>query len=155
MNYNKRIIKSAEGHEKVVYIEALDAVDSADLVFFIKQPDVKFLNNGKEAFVQGKLTAVDDTDDDSNGVGVVRSQVVLYNVNEPLVSKHAKKKNKVKEKLKQEPRDRDYIKFYLNQSFLRTQEQKESQLWYVNPSVITSSGRFIGSIIYEEYGSDE
>ena len=57
---------------------------------------------------------MDDTDDDSNGVGVVRSQVVLYNVNELLVSKHAKKKSKVKEKLKQEPRDRDYIRFYLN-----------------------------------------
>ena len=28
-------------------------------------------------------------------------------------------------------------------------------MWYVNPSAITSDGRFIGSIIYEEYGSDE
>lgn len=28
-------------------------------------------------------------------------------------------------------------------------------MWCVNPSTITADGRFIGSIIYEEFGSDE
>ena len=64
--------------------------------------------------MQAKLTAIDDTEDDSsNGLGVVQSRMVLYNVNEPAKEKVAGKK-RVKEKLRQEPRDRDYIRFYLN-----------------------------------------
>ena len=47
------------------------------------------------------------------------------------------------------------VEFYLNQSFLRTQEKKDSQLWRVNPSSITEKGRYFGSVIYEEYGTDE
>ena len=44
-------------------MEAIEAVDSAALRYFIKQPDVKFLRNLKEdgseeAFVQSKLTAI-------------------------------------------------------------------------------------------------
>lgn len=42
---------------------------------------------------------------------------------------------------------------------MRTQEKKESQLWKVNQSIIhkNSEGefRFFGSVIYEEYGTDE
>jgi hypothetical protein len=38
---------------------------------------------------------------------------------------------------------------------LRTQEKKDIQLVQVNQSAITKSGRFFGSVIYEEYGTDE
>ena len=37
---------------------------------------------------------------------------------------------------------------------MRTQERKDTQLWHVNPAMITKEGHFIGSVIYEEYGSD-
>ena len=63
VDYQKRMISSAQGQEKVILMEAIEAVDSAALRYFIKQPDVKFLRNLKEdgseeAFVQSKLTAI-------------------------------------------------------------------------------------------------
>ena len=43
---------------------------------------------------------------------------------------------------------------------MRTQEKKDSQLWQFNQSIITwddfkAQFRFFGSVIYEEYGTDE
>lgn len=70
-------------------MEAQDAVDSANLIYFIKQPDVKFVRNEhtNEAFVQAKLLAYDNADDDSNGTGVCDTQVILYNVNQVVEEK--------------------------------------------------------------------
>ena len=67
------------------------------------------------------------------------------------------KKKEVSGKKKKigEPKSRHYINFLLNQSFLKTQEFKELQLWNVNPSCISSDNRFFGSVIYEEMGTDE
>ena len=31
----------------------------------------------------------------------------------------------------------------------------ETQLWHVGPSFINKAGRFFGSVIYEEYGTDD
>lgn len=68
-------------------MEAIEAVDSALLQYFIKQPDVKFLRLNKpdgteEAYVQAKLTAFGDDDDHSNGTGVCDTYLVLFNVND-------------------------------------------------------------------------
>lgn len=96
VDYDRREITSGVGQEKVISMEALDAVDSAMLTYFIKQPDVKFLHavredGGKEAFVQAKLTAIGQPDENSRGVGVVESQIILYNVNvEPKAEKAGK-----------------------------------------------------------------
>ena len=57
--------------------------------------------------------------------------------------------------MKREPKDRIIVNFYLNQLFLRTQEKKLLQLWRVNTSHITDEGKFFGSVIYEESGTDE
>ena len=63
------------------------------------------------------------------------------------------KKSKKSGSLAKEPKDRKVIQFYLNHSFLRTQEKKDQKLWQVNPSNITSMGRFFGSCIYEDSGT--
>ena len=76
----------------------------------------------------------------------------LYNVSEPIKTK---KNQSIQTKVVQEPRDQDFVKFYMNQSYLRTQEKKETQLWRLNPSIINSRGRFFTSVIYEQYGSDQ
>lgn len=100
------------------------------------------------------MTAI-EPDDDGNGQGVVQSSVVLYRVSEKLNDKKNKDANrKKKKKVVQEPRDRNYIWFFLNQSYLRTQEMKETQLMNLNPAAIDSENKFISSIIYEEYGSN-
>ena len=57
VDFMQRIIHSAENYENVVSMEPIDAVDSARLIYFIKQPDVKFLNTGDQAYLQAKLTA--------------------------------------------------------------------------------------------------
>ena len=54
-----------------------------------------------------------------------------------------------------DPKDRVVVNFYVNQLFLRTQENKDVQLWRVNQSYMTDEGKFFGSIIYEENGTDE
>ena len=133
INFQKKVIKAAPGHEPVIKMEAIEAVDSAHLIYFIKQPDVKFLHNKhtNEAFVQAKLNAISDQDENSNGTGVVETQVILYNVNQNQDKQNNQKNTKVgkdgkkqkqtkKSQLAAEPTERDYIKFYVNQSFLRT-----------------------------------
>jgi len=48
-----------------------------------------------------------------------------------------------------------FLHFYLPQSSLRTQELKESYLWNVNDAIIDAKGRYFGSLIYEEYTTEE
>lgn len=108
------------------------------------------------AYVQAKLTSVADDGEDGKDKGVAQTSVTLYQVSESIKqSGGAQKKNDTRKLLVKEPRSREYATFYLNSSFLRTQEKKDVQLWNVNQSVITSDKRFFGSIIYEEFGSGE
>ena len=124
------------------------------LCYFIPQVDVSFFKNNDDAYVQAKLNAIEEDDDNSNGRGVAYTSLVLYKVSD--VQKVDKKKEAANTKKKiGEPKSRHYINFLINQSFLRTQEYKEQQLWYVNPSCINSDGRFFSSVIYEEMGTDE
>ena len=87
----------------------------------------------------------------SNGKGVTNTSLILYNISEVKESENkekkgqfdsnktikSKKKEKKKEGAVKEPKDRKMVEFYLNQSFLRTQEKKDIQLWRVNPSCIS------------------
>lgn len=75
-----------DGHEKNVEFYAVDAVDKAELCFFILQPDVSsvFSAQRSEIYVQAKLNAITEDDINSNGAGVAESTLVLYNVSEAL-----------------------------------------------------------------------
>jgi len=70
------------------------------------------------------LVAFDEEDESSNGLGIASSQVILYSVSENL-SYQRDKKNAGKKFIVKEPKEKKYVKFYLNQSYLRTQEKKE------------------------------
>ena len=61
-------------------MKAIDAVDAGELNYFILQPDVTMLSHQGRALVQAKLTAIGDSDSNSNGKGVVESGIVLYDV---------------------------------------------------------------------------
>ena len=68
---------------------------------------------GSVTYVQAKLNAIADEDINSNGSGVAESTVCLYNVSEPL--KDASKKDPSKKtNVVREPRERKYVKFFLN-----------------------------------------
>ena len=90
------------------------------LCYFIPQVDASFLTFNEDAYVQAKLTAIEEDDDHSNGKGVAETSLVLYKVSEKKESATTSKKKKIGE-----PKTRHYIKFFLNQSFLKTQENKE------------------------------
>ena len=79
----KKIISAFGDDENAIRIEATEAVDYADLAFFILQPDTQFLRTASDCFVQAKLLAI-EMDADSNGDGVVTSSIVLYKVSETL-----------------------------------------------------------------------
>ena len=66
---------------------------------------------------------MDDEDYDSNGKGIAQSSVTLYKVSEALKAADTSKKQK--KSLIREPKSRDFANFNLNQSFLRTQENKD------------------------------
>jgi hypothetical protein len=51
MDYRKKKITSAEGTEKRVSIEAVEAVEQAELMYFILQPDVSFVQTRDASFV--------------------------------------------------------------------------------------------------------
>lgn len=170
IDFNKMTISSAEGTEKEIEeFYAIEAVDTAQLKYFILQPDVALIEHNNVTKVQAKLRSIIEEDINSNGKGVTETSLILYNVSEVKEKKQnqdgagdankAKSKKKKKKssalKIVKEPKDRMIIDFYLNQTFLRTQEKKDAQLWRVNPSHITSDGRYFGSVIYEEYGTDE
>ena len=78
-----------------------------------------------------------------NGTNVVHSNIFLYDVSEPLDRHEANE-------CVHEPRSRKVIDFFLNRSFLKMFELKESQLWSLNQSYIDSNGRIFFSVIYEE-----
>ena len=59
--------------------------------------------------MQAKLTAIDDDDINSNGLGVVETTIVLYDVSSQVQEKASGKKSNARE-----PRTRHYAKFYLN-----------------------------------------
>ena len=81
------------------------------------------MRNQNHAYVQAKLNAISDEDQNTEGKGVAESQVILYRVSEPLKD-NSKKDRKGKVKVVQTPSTRLHVKFYLNESFLRTQEKK-------------------------------
>ena len=160
INFKNMTIENKEKTIEEFY--AIEAVDTAKLKYFILQPDVALIEHDGSAKVQAKLKSLEDEDINSNGKGVTQTSLILYNVSESK-QKDANKTNKSKpgknkEKksgIVREPKDRKMVEFYLNQSFLRTQEKIDSQLWKVNPSCINKKKQYFGSVIYEEVGSDE
>lgn len=59
-----------------------------------------------------------------------------------------------------EPKNRTTVNFYVNQSYLRTQEKNDTQMWYIGLSTIqpASNGvkaRIFGSVLYAEYPSGD
>ena len=87
-----------------LFMEAIDAVDTGMLTFFIFQPDVSFLRYGQGSFIQAKLRSTDDEDENSNGKGVVESSIVLYRVSENMPKNTGKGAEK-KLKYKKEPNE--------------------------------------------------
>ena len=104
-------------------MEAIEAVDTASLAFFIFQPDVSYMKFGQGSFVQAKLFATDDEDENSNGKGIVLASVVLYRVSEPVQKNKKSASGEKKIKYKKEPEEQREIKFYTNQALLRSQEE--------------------------------
>lgn len=83
IDFEKRTIESREDENRDTEMYAVEAVDQAELCFFILQGDVSFIKPEgarTEAYVQAKLFAIDDDDINSNGLGVVETTVVLYDV---------------------------------------------------------------------------
>ena len=75
VDFRKRQIKG-----DFIKIQAIEAVDTAHITYFILQPDISFLRRNKQAFIQAKLVASEPEDDELNGEGVVRSSCILYTV---------------------------------------------------------------------------
>lgn len=147
---NKKIV-IAPGLEPDFELVATEAFDYAELTYSIIGQDATFLKIDGEATIQAKLQALEDEDSLGKGPGVTETSAILYNIDGVLQSKE-------KGKTAGEPKERQTLRFYLNQSFLATQKKSEAQLWQIGSSIISGSGedlRIFGSLIYEEIGSDE
>ena len=115
-----------------IEINATEAVDQAEIIFSILYRDAQFIYVGNQAWIQAKLKALAEEDNNNNGKGVSETMAVLYNIDSNV------EKSKVK-KVVGEPKESDTVRFYLNQSFLRTQEKGDRQLWHAGPSVVSIS----------------
>ena len=62
-------------------------MDTAELKYFILQPDVDVIEHDGVAKIQAKLKSVGEEDINSNGKGVTNSSLILYNVSEAKESK--------------------------------------------------------------------
>ena len=68
---------------------------------------------------------------------------------------HFGKKFKMKTIKKGMEPSKTCMKFLINQTFLQTQEHQDSQLWHSMPVMINNRNEVIGSVVYEEYGTDD
>ena len=145
----KKILLATDDDDELLEITATEAVDQAEIVFAILHHDAQFLKIEGRAYIQAKLTAMAEEDHNTNGQGVSETRACLYWVDS------APKKDK---KIVGEPKDSETVRFYLNQSFLRTQGKGDRQLWHAGLSAVAWEGsayRIFGSVLYEECGSDE
>ena len=146
-------IKNAPGQEPDLLLNSEEANDQAELIFQIMRHDVQFLRLKNQSFVQAKLTAAADEEDTSNGIGVAETSMVLYNVDAD--------REKAKDgttKPANEPKDAKVVRFYLNQSYIKTQERSDTQMMHVFQSYVSLSGpkpRIFGAVLYDEFGNDD
>ena len=98
--------------ESIKEFYSRDCVDTAELCFFILQPDVTPIHHKDDFKIQAKLKSIGEEDMNSNGEGVTRSSFLLYNVSEAI--KEKKDQNKKKVTTVKEPKDRKLVEFYLN-----------------------------------------
>ena len=68
INFNDMTIENKEKSIEEFY--AIDAVDTAELKYFILQPDVALIEHDGSAKVQAKLKSLEEEDINSNGKGV-------------------------------------------------------------------------------------
>lgn len=133
---------------------AVEHLDNAQLRYFIKEPDVIFVRKGEDAYIQAKLTGIEDEDQTGNGDGYVDTELNLYKVSETLQTIPGVPLKLKKKKKKLEP-SKTVLKFLVNQSLEQCQATKDEQLWKSMPIAIDQGDQVIGSLIYEEYGSDD
>lgn len=69
----------------------------------------------------------------SNGEGVTETSAVLYSIDASVAKKD---KESTRKKAAGEPKERFNVRFYLDQSFLKTQEKDDIQMWHAEPSFI-------------------
>ena len=122
--------------------------------------DVTYLQVDGKAHIQAKFTARADEDTNGNGMGVAETDVILYNIDSTAKKSDKANDQKVK-KAVGEPKERTTCNFYINQSYLRTQEKNDHQMWHVGPSFVRPGGkdgtpsRIFGSVLFEEYPSGD
>ena len=81
IDFSKKEISNApneDPHIREFYAD--EAVEKADLMFFILKSDVGFVQNDFYSYVHAKLTAFGDDDVNSNGRGICEASLILYNV---------------------------------------------------------------------------
>ena len=125
-------------------MNTIEHCDNCQLVYLINSSDVRFVRKEDRAFVQAKITATPDDDQQGNGDGYVVTQMQLFEISN-LIKKSGKKSL--------EPDNRIDAQFLLNQSFLSTVERQHNYLWSVMPIHFTSDNMIIGSVVYEEVGT--
>ena len=93
INFDKMIIENAGGVEKEIKeFYAIEAVDTAELKYFILQPDVTLIEHEGVWKVQAKLKSIEEEDMNSNGKGVTNTSLILYNISEVKESENKEKK---------------------------------------------------------------
>ena len=100
VDFEKKRIIAASGDKTELKIKAIESIDKANIQFFILQPDAQFLRSKDKAYVQAKLTATENEDDEVNGKGVTRSSIVLYTVSKKKKQKQRTREKKLKKILK-------------------------------------------------------
>ena len=63
-----------------IEINATEAVDQAEIIFSILYRDAQFFYVGNQAWIQAKLKALAEEDNNNNGKGVSETMAVLYNI---------------------------------------------------------------------------
>ena len=153
LNLDQMHFESRDGAELEFY--SVEHLDNSQLKYFIKEGDCIFVRQNEDAYIQAKLVGIEDEDQTGNGDGYVDTELNLYKVSEkPEAGKGNMHKRHKKKKKKLEP-SKTVLRFLINQSLEKCQATKDEQLWKSMPIAINEQKQVIGSLIYEEMGSDD
>ena len=77
INLKTMELESTDSEDRL-FFGSIGHLDNAQLKFFIKEEDALFIKHGKEAYIQAKLTSIEDEEVTGNGDGYVETELFLY-----------------------------------------------------------------------------
>ena len=149
VDFKQGLILSEDEFKVPVIIESLEAVDTGELIFFIFDRNLSFIQHETKSYLRSGLFANESQEENINGKGFVNSYIKFFCISEEIPRANQLNQSAMRSKYKREPKDQIQVKFNLDQNLLFAIKQSQSMIIQINPSKVDKEGSFISSVIFE------